>query len=235
MSQEPSHIDAAIADLEGWLERISTAIETLRHLQSQGGALPGVPAPVGAGRVSLNGDISQDAFFQMTVPDAAEKYLTLTKKSKPTSELANALLKGGLKSAAKNFPSMLNTILSRESRFVKVNKEWALGAWYPGMRRGQRAATTETVHSKPSGVPAKKQPKGEHKKEGFSPDSLKGRTLSLLNSRADELFDAAKVKEALKVDHKPSVAAALSGLLADHLIARPQKGEYQSLKKHPTA
>jgi hypothetical protein len=234
MSQEPSHIDAAIADLEVWLERISTAIETLRHLQSQGGALPDSPVPIGAGRASLNGDIPHDAFFQMTVPDAAEKYLTLTKKTKPTSELANALLKGGLKSAAKNFPSMLNTILSRESRFVKVNKEWALTAWYPGMRRGTRTATTETsLPSKPSGGLRKKQPKGEHKTKGFSPDSLKGRTLSLLNSKPSELFSAAGIAEALGADHKPSVAAALSGLLADHLIARPQKGQYQALKTHP--
>ncbi len=236
MSQEPSHIDAAIADLEGWRERISTAIETLRHLQSQGGALPSVPATVGAGRASLNGEIPHDAFFQMTVPDAAEKCLNLAKKTRPTSELADSLLKGGLKSAAKNFPSMVNTILSRENRFVKVNGEWGLSSWYPGMRRGPRAVTTDTsIDSKPPGVPAKKRPKGEHKKEGFTPDSLKGRTLSLLNSRADELFDAAKIKEALNVNHKPSVAAALSGLLANHLIARPQKGEYQSLKKHPTA
>jgi hypothetical protein len=236
MSQEPSHIDAAIADLEIWLERISTAIETLRHLQSQGGALPSVPAPIGVGRVSsLNGDISHDAFFQMTVPDAAEKYLTLTKKTKPTSELAAALLKGGLKSAAKNFPSMLNTILSRESRFVKVNKEWALSAWYPGMRRGQRTTTEATAESKPSGGVAKKQPKGEHNKKAFTADSLKGRTLSLLDSKPGELFTTSRITEELKADHKPSVAAALSGLLADHLIARPQKGEYQSLKKHPVA
>jgi len=236
MSQEPNHIDAAIADLESWMERISTAIETLRLLRAQGGALPGVPAPVGAGRDSPNGDMSHDAFFQMTVPDAAEKYLTLIKTTKPTSGIAKALLNGGLKSAAKNFPSMLNTILSRDNRFVRVNKEWALSAWYPGMRRSQRPATTEAaVVSRPSATPINKQPQGERQREGFGSDSLRGRTLSLLDSKPGDRFDAAKITEALGVNHKPSVSAALSGLLADGLIARPQKGQYQSAKKSPTA
>ena len=236
MSQEPNHIDAAIADLEGWLERITTAIETLKYFRSQGGVLPGMPAPVGVGRVSLNGDIPHDAFFQMTVADAAEKYLTLAKKTKPTSGLADSLLKGGLKTAAKNFPSMLNTVISADSRFVKVNKEWALSAWYPGMRRGQRAATAETaVVSKPSRAPVKHGSE-EHKNVTFGPDSLKGRIFSLLNSKPGEMFDPKKTAAALqKGDQIPSVTAALCDLVANGIIARPQKGQYQSLTKHPTA
>jgi len=39
MDSQPNHIDAAIADLESWQERISTAIETLKQFRSQGGAL----------------------------------------------------------------------------------------------------------------------------------------------------------------------------------------------------
>jgi hypothetical protein len=237
MSQEPNHIDAAIADLEGWLERISTAIGTLKYFRSQGGALPALPAPIGTGRVSLNGDIPHDAFFQMTVADAAEKYLTLAKNTKPTSGLADSLLKGGLKTAAKKFPSMLNTVLSGDSRFVKVNKEWSLSAWYPGMRRGPRAATTETaVDSKPSGGPVKNEPKGEHKKGRFSPDSLKGLIVSLLNSKPGEMFDPKKTAAALqKGNQTPSVTTALCTLVAEGVIARPQKGQYQSLHKQPIA
>ena len=231
MSQEPSHIDAAIADLEVWLERISTAIETLRHLQSQGGALPSVPAPVGTGRVSLNGDIPHDAFFQMTVPDAAEKYLSLTKKTKPTSELASALLKGGLKSAAKNFSSMLNTILSRESRFVKVNKEWALSSWYPGMRRGQRSGSTQG-HDASTTSDRSQEPKGtpaiiaSAKQEG---SSIGKRAVELLNSKPSHAFTPAEVAEQLG-EGKPSVTTSLCGLAAKKQIARPEKGKYQALK-----
>ena len=225
---QPTHIDAAIADLENWMARIATAIETLRYFRSLGGSLPdgavGVVLPTSS-------EISHDTFFQMTIPDAAEKALKLAKKTGSTSDIADALLKGGLKSASKNFSGMVKTILTRDTRFVRVNKEWGLTSWYPGMRRGQRSAITEaSPPSKPPGGLRRKQPKGEHKTEGFSPDSLRGRTLSLLNSKPSEVFSTAEVTEALGADHKPSVAAALSGLLADHLIVRPQKGRYQAKK-----
>ena len=234
MSQEPNNIDAAIADLESWLVRISTAIETLKYFRSQGGALPGMPASVEvervSERVSSNGDIAHDTFFQMTVADAAAKYLGMVKKTTRIPELSDALLKGGVKSSSKKFPDMLRIMIRRDPRFVNVNSEWGLREWYPGMRRGTKVAPDPSIEPKPSGVPIKK-PKGEHKKEAFSPDSLRGRTLNLLNSKPNELFSAAKVTEALGADHKPSVAAALSGLLADHLIARPQKGQYQAQKR----
>lgn len=232
MTEESNHIEAAISDLEAWRDQIDTAIQTLQHLRSQGAALPSTP-PVG-GRISSNGEMSHDTFFQMTVPDAAEKYLKMMKSTKPNAEVADSLLKGGLKSSSQNFAEMVRSVLSRDSRFVKVNTEWGLVEWYPGMRRGTRNATKEMpAKSKPSAAVIKK-PKGEHKSQGFSPESMKGRTLSLLNSKPSELLSTAQVTETLGEKNKPSVAAALSGLLADHLIARPQKGQYQALKKHVT-
>jgi len=229
---QPTHIDAAIADLENWMGRIATAIETLRYFRSLDGSLPDGAAGV---VLPASSEISHDTFFQMTIPDAAEKALKLAKRTRSTSDIADALLKGGLKSASKNFPGMVKTILTRDPRFVRVNKEWGLTSWYPGMRRGQRATTETSPPSQPpSGGLRKKQPRGEHKTEGFSPDSLKGRTLAVLNSKPSERFSTAQVTEALGTDHKPSVAAALSGLLADHLISRPQKGQYQAIKRHPS-
>jgi len=235
MSPETNHIDAAIADLEGWVERISTAIETLKMFRTGGGALPaGMPASP-ATRPPASGEIRHDTFFQMTVPDAAEKFLALAKKTVPTSEMAESLLKGGLKSAAKNFPSMLNTVLTRDSRFVKVNREWGLDAWYPGMRknagrkrsggdgvvvetRDESQAKTNTAQSKPS--PAKH--------DGFTGDSLRGRTLTLLNSEPNTAFNAPTIAQRLKSDNIGSVSAALSALFAEGLIVRGRKGWYQS-------
>ncbi len=229
MDQDLTHIDATIAALEGWLERISTAIGTLKYFRSQGGSLPEMP-PLAGARTSSSGEMSHDTFFKMTVPDAAEKYLKMAKKTKPTSEIAASLLKGGLKSTSKDFTGMVKTVLSRDVRFVKVNKEWGLDEWYPGMRRGNRAATPEpSVESKPSGTSVKKQPKDEHRKEGFSSDSIKGRTLGLLDSKPTESFTAKKATEALGAGHEPSVRAALCALYAEHLIAKPATGKYQAL------
>jgi hypothetical protein len=229
MSQEPNHIDAAIADLEGWLGRISTAIETLRALRVQGGTLPGGPPPADISRTDTNGDISHDAFFQMTVPDAAEKYLAIVKKTKPTAEIAGALLKGGLKSTAKRFPAMVNTVLSREDRFAKVHGEWGLSVWYPGMRRGPRAVPGDAA-GHPNEPSSEERPKREPSTEGFSPESMRGRALQLLDSRPNEQFDAPKVAQHLNAKNRPSVSAALSDLLAAGLIQRAERGKYKSKK-----
>jgi hypothetical protein len=228
MEQDLTHIDTTIAALEGWSERISAAIGTLKYFRSQGGSLPEMP-PLAGGRTS-NGEISHDTFFKMTVPDASEKYLKLAKTTKPTSEIAASLLKGGLKSTSKDFTGMVKTVLSRDARFVKVNKEWGLDEWYPGMRRGNRPAMSETsVDSKLSGGSAKKHTSDGKKKEGFSADSIKGRILGLLDSKPAESFNAKKAAEALGVEHEPSVRAALCALFEKGLIAKPETGKYQSL------
>lgn len=230
MAQEPTHMDAAIAELEGWKERISTAIETMKALSAQAGALPAGPPPgnpARAGDATIN-DIPHDAFFQMTVPDAAEKYLTLAKTTKPNAQVAEALLRGGLKSAAKNFRSMLNTVLSRESRFVKVNGEWGLTAWYPGMRRGPRIATGDAT-ARPAEASAAEKPKKEESKNGFSPDSLRGRALQLLDSKPGEMLGCPKVAEQLKAN-APSVSAALFDLYSHGFILRPERGKFKSKK-----
>lgn len=230
MAQELTHMDAAIAELEGWKERISTAIETMKALSAQGGALPAGPPPgnpARAGVATIN-DIPHDAFFQMTVPDAAEKYFMLVKATKPNAQAADALLRGGLKSTAKNFPSMLNTVLSRDSRFVRVHGEWGLSAWYPGMRRGPRAAPGEAA-GHPEETPVGEKPKRELSKNGFSPDSLKGRLLRLLDSSPNEVFTAPKAAEQLHANN-PSVSAAFAGLVADGFILRPERSKYKSKK-----
>ena len=125
---------------------------------------------------------------------------------------------------------MVKTVLSRDSRFTRVEKEWGLVEWYPGMRRGNRPATAETsVDSKPSGVQIKKQSKDNHRKEGIGPASVKGRILALLDSKPGESFTAQIVAEALG-QHLPSVRAALCALYAEHLIAKPETGKYRALK-----
>jgi hypothetical protein len=223
MDQEPNHIDAAIADLEAWHERIAGAIETLRYLRAQGGALPaGVPLP-SAGRTMSPPEIPHDAFFQMTVPDAAEKYLKLVKKTKPNPELSEALLKGGLKSSAKNFPEMIRTVLSREPRFVRVNSEWGLSEWYPGMRKRQRSRSPEQAQEEPES--SSKERKGVPQKR--SGQSLRDRALKFLDSHRPEAFGTATIAERLEAPYG-STAAALSSLSGENLILRPERGKYKS-------
>jgi hypothetical protein len=216
MKLEGSPYDAAIADVEVRISALQVTLDTLKDLRAQSGG----SVPTGS-----TGDIPHDAFFQMTVVDAAEKYLRLAKKTKPNPELADALLKGGLKSTSQNFSEMVRSVLFRDSRFVRVNSEWGLSEWYPGMRKA-RAGTPET----PPEPKAPNQPPTKaaaQKKTGFSPDSLKGRTLGLLDSNATETFDSPKIAGRLNAE-APSVSAALASLYADGLILRPKRSQYKS-------
>src|ERR1700677_3386232 len=136
MSQnQTNHIDASIADLEALQDQIVSAISTLKYVRSLGGVLPAIGSF--AAKAPTASELAHDTFFQMTVPDAAEKYFKIVKATKPTATVAEGLLKGGLKSASKDFTAMVKTIMSRDDRFVKVNKEWGLSEWYPAMRRGR--------------------------------------------------------------------------------------------------
>jgi hypothetical protein len=232
MSQEPNNIDATIADLEGWALRIAAAIETLKYFRSQGGALPSTPSAVEGERVSLNGDISHDTFFQMTVADAAEKYLAMTKKTKRIPELANALLKGGVKSSSKKFPDMLRIMIRRDPRFVNVSSEWGLREWYPGMRRGPQRSLSTQGHDASATSERSTEPKtpirtAPAKQAG---QSIGNRALKLLNSRPSHAFTPAEVAEQLG-EGKPSVTTSLCGLVTNKQIARPEKGKYQALKQ----
>jgi hypothetical protein len=166
----------------------------------------------------------------MTVPDAAEKFLALAKKTVPTSAMAESLLKGGLKSAAKNFPSMLNTVLTRDGRFVKVNREWGLDSWYPGMRKNAVRKRTDAIGEVPSEKGKSKESRKTEATEGlgFSADSLRGRVLALINSEPRTVFDTKTIAERLGVNNVPSVAAALSTLVGAELITRPEKGRYRA-------
>ena len=234
MSQEANHIDAAIADLEAWRDRINASIETLKHLRAQGSAPPSTPPP-GNARHAQGSEITHDAFFQMTIPDAAKKYLALVKQTKPNPDVAEALIKGGLKTAAKNFPETLRSILSRDDRFVRVNSEWGLAEWYPAMRRERKPRSSngndeeeqtketieqaETTSVKPAGSPSKG-------------GAVKARTLHLVDERPSDIFSAEAIAQALGAK-VPTVRSCLSELMAEGLISKPSQGRYQSKKGHP--
>lgn len=225
MNPEGSPYDAAIADVEARISALQVTLDTMKELRAQSlGAGAGAASAPSPARVAAGGEIPHDAFFQMTVVDAAEKYLKLMKRTKPNSELADALIKGGLKSAARNFPEMIRSVLFRDSRFVKVNSEWGLSEWYPGMRKSR--TTPEPQEAKTPTATTKKST-GARTKHGFSPESLKGRILSLLDANASETFDAPALAARLNAE-APSVSAALASLFADGFILRPDRSQYKS-------
>jgi hypothetical protein len=139
MAKEVTHYDAVIADLEQKRDQLTVMIETLKNMKLMGGGVP-MPPAVRAAAITPLADLPHDAFFGMTIPEAAKKYLTLARGTKPQPELCEALLSGGFTTTASNFPEVVRATLGRHPDFVKIKGQWGLRDWYGnrGTRRPRR-------------------------------------------------------------------------------------------------
>jgi len=207
MAQELNHIDAAISDLEAWRDRIQSSIDTLRHLRSQGAELPSTPPP---GMRSASDEIAHDAFFQMSIPDAAKKYLSIIKRTDSINGIGEALLKGGLKTSSKNFAENVRTIIGRDDRFVKVNSEWGLSDWYPAMKRDQKQRRSDK-----RGVKKTKKPT----------ESIPTKIKRVLSGNPGKLFTAEEIASEIQAN-VDSVRARLPVMARSGEIAKSGRGEY---------
>jgi hypothetical protein len=144
MAQESTPYDIVIADLESKRDQIGATIEMLKALRST--ASISLPLAPSSQRPSNGADIALDAFFGMTLPDAAKKYLSIARVTKSNPELCDALLKGGFKTQSANFPEVVRSQLGRHPDFVKINGQWGLAEWY-GNRGGGRKAKRNALPS----------------------------------------------------------------------------------------
>ena len=147
MGAAPSEYDAVVADLENQILELQSTVEVLKRLRDKGATSQGVTlSPPGEGmavkapvvRTSIQRmpvldvppAIPSDAFFGMSIVDAAKKYLGLVKKPQGTKVIADALNRGGLQHASKSLYATLFSILSRralkEGDIAKVGLEWGL-------------------------------------------------------------------------------------------------------------
>lgn len=193
MADEKDHISAAIADLQAWQDQIAGAIQTLQLFMERGPMIP-VSAPPGAPH-HTGGHITGDAFFQMTVPDAAEKYFKIVKVTKEIPELAAALLKGGLKSSSAKFPNMVRTIVSRDPRFVKTDAGWGLTEWYPAMRKEKKPKAVKEPPKKQKPSAEKPEPKGV-------PSGAAEKILETMKSDSEKEWTVTRLTEATGLNQK---------------------------------
>jgi hypothetical protein len=133
MSQDLAYLDATIADLEARRDHLNGMIESLKQIREQGAAP--VAALGAAGAAGPEQEVRHDSFFGMTILDAIKKYLAMTKQTRSAPDIADALIRGGMKSAARDFVGNVRTTLSKNEEFVSVkNGEWGLTEWYPKRR-----------------------------------------------------------------------------------------------------
>jgi hypothetical protein len=144
MPQDPAHYDAVITDLETRRDQMNAMIEMLKQMRSAvvitpvAGTLPAMPITI------MGPDIAHDAFFGMSLPEAAKKYLSIVKRTTPHPAFCDALLDGGFKTSATNFREVVRSTLSRHPDFVKISGQWGLSEWYGnrGARKSKRSTSS---------------------------------------------------------------------------------------------
>ena len=141
MTTESAPYEAVIADLEAKRDKLTSVIDALKQLKEIGLPATTLSAMAGAASVSIETSIPHDAFFGMKMPDAARKYLSTVKRTKPHAELCDALLDGGFQTSATNFREVVRSTLSRHPDFVKIKGQWGLREWY-GNRGNKRPKKT---------------------------------------------------------------------------------------------
>jgi hypothetical protein len=163
MSTQPIDYAAILADLEGKKIALESAIASVRAAiaagtlgQSGDGmtySAPGLPGAL------TGGEVPAGAFLGKSIPDATKLYLEIVKKKQTSKEIAEALLKGGMESTSKNFPSIVHAILDRARKaknpaLVKVDKShWGLTGWWP---KGIGSANGTQLKKSPKKKAAKK-------------------------------------------------------------------------------
>jgi hypothetical protein len=142
--------DAVIADLEAKRAEIDSMLESVKRFRD--GFMLGFAAGSSVITADLTG-IPSDAFFGMTIADAAMKFLAgwAGKKPQSTNAIIDALERGGQKRKA--YPTV-HSILNRRSKkqgdVVNVNGDWGLAEWYGGAKP-----------MKPRPIPARRTPGAE--------------------------------------------------------------------------
>ena len=134
--------DAVIADFESRRAQIDAAIQFMRNMRETMGTvlavpIPGATMPMGASSASAAdfdfGSIPSDAFYGLTIVDAAIKFLGMVRKPQPTNKIIDAFERGALK--GKKYPTVYGVLNRRKEQvgdIVNVNGDWALAEWYGG-------------------------------------------------------------------------------------------------------
>ena len=158
-------------------------------------------------------DIPDDAFFGMSIGEAAKKYLSMVKKKQSIREIADALDSGGLPHASGDFAGTVATMLRRHANkdpeLVRVGRgDWGLSAWYGNRRPAKQQATV----SKPS---PKKAKRARTSRKVSASMSTKDMAASVIRERGEpmhiqDLMGAIKEKFGRSV-LKDTLAGDLSG------------------------
>jgi hypothetical protein len=211
MSTQPIDYAAILADLEAKKVALEAAIASVRAAigaGTLGQSGDGTAFSAGLPAALTGGEVPAGAFLGKSIPDAAKLYLEIVKKKQTSKEIAEALLKGGMESTSKNFPSIVHAILDRARKaknpaLVKVDKSnWGLTGWWP---KGIGSANGTQPKKSPKKKAAKKA-KAEGKSAASPPAHQSAPTIvpkdnspKEANSNAKRIMDVLRAKPGLEL------------------------------------
>lgn len=115
-------IDAAIAGVTALLGESEAALQAC--------------LPVSLRNIQESGDVASGSFAEMTLTEAARAYLDMVKEPQSTTEIAEALERGGYPTESRNFSNTVRSVLDRHAKtvgdIVKVRRNWGLAEWNRG-------------------------------------------------------------------------------------------------------
>ena len=228
MATEPVNYEAVLVDLRARRASIDAAIAAIEQFQT---ALAGQPGEGIAVRQMDPTSISEDAFFGLSIVEAAKKYLGMVKRKQSIKEIADALDRGGLPHTSTNFVATVATMLRRanDPDLAKVGRgDWGLAGWY-GNRRPKQEPVKRTKKAKRAKPVKSKLVSIPH--ADSADETLMEATEAVLRAHGqglhvDELL--AKVRERTGRD---VARATLVGMLAEKVrkgekFARPEPSVY---------
>jgi hypothetical protein len=137
-----------LADLEADKAEIESLIAYVKRKLGQGDNGASSEGQ-GMRTQSSNSAIPTDAFFGLSLVEAAKKYLSMVKAPKTAREIADALEGGGFKTTSQNFSNTVFSVLSREDKnegaIAKVNRGFGLAEWYPGLKRSKQQTLNKPI------------------------------------------------------------------------------------------
>ncbi len=160
-SNESINYEAVLADLEARKAHLESAIAAIRGILGQGGTGPN---PLGTAPQGTYAP-AHDAYLGLSIPDAAKKHLSVTRKPHSTQDLLQGLIAGGLPSTLKY--STIYGVLSRRSKqvgdIVNMKGDWALAEWYQGFKVGGKSSKSNDSSDKENSTESEQQEKKEVK------------------------------------------------------------------------
>lgn len=140
-NKQPIDYEAVLADMKRQRDALDAGIAGLEVMLGYKPSGAVVLTPGSSPLMSVaTGQLPDDAFFGMSITEAAKKYLTFRKKTQTTAEIAEALSTHGYTNRSANFGNTVGSVLTRNAEgsspiFAKVSRgTWGLTSWYPNYR-----------------------------------------------------------------------------------------------------